>query len=166
MLRKSRDEDFEEILDVINDAAIAYKGTIPPDEWREPYMTREELRAQMQEGVSFSCYVEDNDVVGVMGIQRRGDVALIRHAYVRTKRRGGGIGSVLLRELIKGSTKPILIGTWAAATWAISFYEKHGFKMVGEEEKNRLLEKYWSIPDRQAQTSVVLGDHKYRTAFH
>ncbi|HKO69187.1 MAG TPA: GNAT family N-acetyltransferase, partial [Burkholderiaceae bacterium] len=84
-------------------------------------------------------------------------MALIRYAYVRTKRRGGGIGSVLLRELIKGSMKPILIGTWAAATWAISFYEKHGFKMVGEEEKNRLLKKYWSIPDRQAQTSVVLG---------
>jgi N-acetylglutamate synthase-like GNAT family acetyltransferase len=164
MLRKSKNEDFEEILEVINDAAIAYKGVIPPDRWREPYMAREELKAQMQEGVSFSCYVEDDEIVGVMGIQEKEDVALIRHAYVRTKRRSSGIGTLLLRELTTGSMKPILIGTWMAATWAIGFYEKHGFHVVDEEQKNQLLRTYWSIPDRQTQTSVVLVDDKFRTA--
>lgn len=161
MLRESKNEDFDEIFDVINDAAIAYKGVIPPDRWHEPYMAREELKAQMQEGVSFSCYVEDDEIVGVMGIQEKGDVALIRHAYVRTKRRKSGIGTLLLQELTKGSTNPILIGTWKAATWAIGFYEKQGFHVVGEEESNQLLKEYWSIPDRQAHTSVVLVDGKY-----
>ena len=162
MIRKSTDEDFEEIFDIINDAAAAYKGVIPPDRWHEPYMTREELQAQIEDGVSFSCYVDGDEIVGVMGVQDKGDVALIRHAYVRTKRRGGGIGTLLLGELREGSTKPILIGTWKAARWAISFYEKHGFRLVGEEEKNRLLKRYWAVPDRQVETSVVLVDEKYK----
>jgi N-acetylglutamate synthase-like GNAT family acetyltransferase len=165
MIRKANDEDFEEIFNIINDAAIAYKGVIPPDRWHEPYMTREELRAQMEDGVRFSCYVDDDEIIGVMGIQDKADVELIRHAYVRTQQRKKGVGSLLLQELIKDAEKPILIGTWKAADWAISFYEKHGFRLVEEEEKNRLLKKYWAIPDRQVETSVVLVDGKYKLDF-
>jgi N-acetylglutamate synthase-like GNAT family acetyltransferase len=156
------DEDFEEIFNIINDAAIAYKGVIPPDRWHEPYMTREELRSQIEDGVLFSCYVDDDEIVGVMGIQDKSDVALIRHAYVRTKQRKKGVGTLLLQELIKDIRKPVLIGTWKAADWAIRFYEKHGFRLVEDEEKDRLLKKYWAIPDRQVETSVVLADGKYK----
>src|SRR5436190_4654288 len=162
MIRKSTDEDFEEIFNIINDAALAYKGVIPSDRWHEPYMTREELRAQIEDGVGFSCYVDGNEVIGVMGIQDKGDVALIRHAYVRTERRNRGIGTLLLRDLIKSSTKPVLIGTWKAASWAISFYEKHSFYLVDEAEKDRLIKKYWAIQDRQVETSVVLVDERYQ----
>ena len=162
MIRKSTDEDFEEIFNIINDAALAYKGVIPSDRWHEPYMTREELRAQIEDGVGFSCYVDGDEVIGVMGIQDKGDVALIRHAYVRTERRNKGIGTLLLRDLIKSSTKPVLIGTWKAASWAISFYEKHSFYLVDGAEKDRLLKKYWAIPDRQVETSVVLVDERYQ----
>jgi N-acetylglutamate synthase-like GNAT family acetyltransferase len=161
MIRNATDEDFEEIFNIINDAAIAYKGVIPPDRWHEPYMAREELRSQIEDGVRFSCYVDNDEIIGVMGIQDKSDVALIRHAYVRTKQRKKGVGSLLLQDLIKDSKKPILIGTWKAADWAIRFYEKHGFRPVEEEEKNRLLKKYWAIPDRQVETSVVLADGKY-----
>jgi N-acetylglutamate synthase-like GNAT family acetyltransferase len=162
MIRKGTGEDFEDIFTIINDAAIAYKGVIPPDRWHEPYMTREELQAQIEDGVQFSCYVDNNEIVGVMGIQDKADVQLIRHAYVRTRQRNKGIGTFLLQELIKDAKKPILIGTWKAAEWAIRFYEKHGFRVVEEEEKNRLLKKYWAIPDRQVETSVVLVDGKYK----
>ena len=162
MIRKGTEEDFEEIFNIINDAAMAYKGIIPSDQWHEPYMTKEELQRQIEEGVKFSCYVDNNEIIGVMGIQDKTNVELIRHAYVRTKQRKKGIGTLLLRELIKDSTKPILIGTWKAADWAISFYEKHGFSLVDEEEKNRLLKKYWAIPARQIETSVVLVDAKYK----
>jgi len=162
MIRKATDGDFEAIFEIINDAAVAYKGVIPTDRWHEPYMTREELSAQIEEGVRFSCYIDNNEVIGVMGIQDKTDVMLIRHAYVRTRQRSKGIGTRLLRELIRDSTKPILIGTWKAAAWAISFYEKHGFCRVDEAEKNRLLKKYWTIPDRQIETSVVLVDEKYK----
>jgi N-acetylglutamate synthase-like GNAT family acetyltransferase len=162
MIRKGTDEDFEEIFSIINDAAIAYKGVIPPDRWHDPYMTREELRGQIEDGVRFSCYVDKNEIIGAMGIQDKTDVDLIRHAYVRTEQRKRGIGTLLLQELIRDSKKPILIGTWKAAYWAISFYEKHGFCFVDEEEKNRLLKKYWVIPDRQIETSVVLVDEKYK----
>jgi len=164
MIRKGTDEDFDEIFNIINDAAIAYKEVIPPDRWHEPYMPKEELKAQIEEGVRFSCYVDNNEIIGVMGIQDKTDVELIRHAYVRTKQRKKGIGTLLLRELIRDSTKPILIGTWKAAGWAISFYEKNGFRLVDEEEKNRLLKKYWAIPDRQVETSVVLVDEKYKSS--
>jgi N-acetylglutamate synthase-like GNAT family acetyltransferase len=160
MIRKATSEDFEEIFAIINDAAIAYKGVIPPDRWHEPYMTREELRAQIDDGVRFSCYLDENELLGVMGIQERADVVLIRHAYVRTTQRQKDIGSLLIQDLIRDSEKPILIGTWKAAHWAIRFYQKHGFKLVDEEEKNRLLKKYWTIPDRQIETSVVLADNR------
>ena len=162
MIRKATDEDFEEIFNIINDAAIAYKGVIPPDRWHEPYMSKQELEAQIEDGVRFSCYVDNNEMIGVMGIQDKTDVELIRHAYVKTNQRKKGIGSILLQELIKDAKKPILIGTWKAADWAIRFCEKHGFRLVEEEEKNRLLKKYWAIPDRQVETSVVLVDGRYR----
>jgi len=162
VIRKATDKDFEEIFNIINDAAIAYKGAIPPDRWHEPYMTREALQAQIEEGVRFSCYVDNNEIIGVMGIQDKSDVVLIRHAYVRTNRRKKGVGSMLLQNLIKDAKKPVLIGTWKAADWAIRFYEKHGFRLVEEEEKDRLLKKYWAIPDRQVETSVVLVDGKYK----
>lgn len=162
MIRKVSDKDFENVFNIINDAAIAYKGIIPPDRWHEPYMTKEELKAQIDDGVRFSCYIDNNEIIGVMGIQDKTEVTLIRHAYVKTKQRKKGIGSLLLKELIKGSKKPVLIGTWKAAHWAISFYEKHGFSLVDEEEKNSLLKKYWTIPDRQVETSVVLADEKYK----
>lgn len=162
MIREGADEDFEEIFEIINDAASAYKGVIPQDQWHEPYMTKEELKGQIDDGVRFSCYVYDDEIIGVMGIQDKADVELIRHAYVRTNRRNKGVGTLLLQELIKGSTKPVLIGTWKAANWAIRFYEKHGFCLVDEEEKDRLLKRYWETPDRQAETSVVLVDAKYK----
>lgn len=162
MIRKSADKDFEEIFNIINDAAIAYKGIIPPDCWYEPYMTQEELKVQIESGVEFSCYIDNNEMIGVMGIQDKTDVELIRHAYVRTKQRNTGIGTLLLRELIRDSTKPILIGTWKAASWAIGFYEKNGFCLVDEEEKNDLLKRYWTISARQVETSVVLVDEKYK----
>jgi N-acetylglutamate synthase-like GNAT family acetyltransferase len=125
-------------------------------------MTKEELQAQINDGVIFSCYIDRNKIVGVMGIQHKTDVNLIRHAYVMTTERKKGIGTILIKELLTGSDKPILIGTWKAAYWAISFYERHGFFVVSEEEKNRLLRKYWCIPDRQVETSIVLADAKYK----
>jgi N-acetylglutamate synthase-like GNAT family acetyltransferase len=161
MIRKCTEEDFEEIYDIINDGANAYKGVIPNDRWHEPYMTREELQSQIEDGVRFSCYVDNDKVLGVMGIQDKSEVALIRHAYVRTKQRKMGIGTILLQDLIKDAEKPILIGTWRAADWAIRFYEKHGFRLVPEDEKNRLLKLYWTIPERQVEASVVLRNGKY-----
>jgi len=162
MIQTATEKDFDEIYNVINDAAIAYKGIIPMDRWHDPYMTKEELKTQIEDGVRFSCYIDDNKIIGVMGIQDKKEVNLIRHAYVVTNQRKKGIGTILLRDLIKKTGKPILIGTWRAAYWAITFYEKHGFSLVSEEEKNILLKKYWNIPARQVETSVVLADIKYK----
>lgn len=156
MIRQCISHEFEIIYAIINDAAKAYKGIIPADRFKEPYMSQEELRHEMSEGVVFWGYEEDGELVGVMGIQQIKDVTLIRHAYVRTVRRNQGIGGKLLSFLRKQTTRPILIGTWADAVWAIYFYEKNGFRLVSPEEKSRLLKKYWSIPDRQIETSVVL----------
>jgi len=161
MIRKAITNDFEEIYKIINDAAIAYKGAIPEDRWHDPYMSRTALQKQIEERVEFSCYCENDQVLGVMGIQDKTDVCLIRHAYVLTSSRNKGIGTKLLAELARNAVKPILIGTWKAATWAIRFYMVNGFKEVTEEEKDILLRKYWSIPDRQVETSVVLSDAKY-----
>jgi len=149
--------DFEEILIIINDAASAYKGIIPADRWHEPYMSAQELQRQIDEGVNFWCYLQDDGIAGVMGIQDKQDVTLIRHAYVRTSVRNKGIGGKLLNHLSELTKKPILIGTWATATWAIDFYKKHGFTLVSHEDKELLLRKYWNIPSRQIETSVVLA---------
>ena len=161
MIRPCTDANFDTICAIINDAAEAYRGVIPVDRWHDPYMSREELQHEIQSGVRFWGYEEDGNLLGVMGIQDVKDVTLIRHAYVRTAKRGEGIGGKLLAELRKLTARPVLIGTWAAATWAIRFYEKHGFTMVTPEEKDRLLKKYWSIPERQIETSVVLGDERW-----
>ena len=144
------------MFEIINDAAIAYKGIIPGDRWHEPYMPLEEVRQEIEAGVIFWGFEKAGDLLGVMGIQDKGDVALIRHAYVRTRSRKQGIGENLLLHLEGLTEKPILVGTWQAATWAISFYQKNGYRLVSETEKSRLLQKYWSIPERQIETSVVL----------
>ena len=156
MLRRCTPTDFDEIYQVINDAALAYKNVIPGDCWHEPYMSRQELTLQMEEGVEFWCYQEHDKILGVMGIQDRREVTLIRHAYVRTVARNTGIGGKLLAHLRTLTSKPVLVGTWAAATWAIEFYQKHGFRLVSQELKNKLLNTYWAIPPRQVETSVVL----------
>jgi N-acetylglutamate synthase-like GNAT family acetyltransferase len=161
MIRKSNDRDFEAIFEIVNDAAQAYKGVIPADCWHEPYMSREYLRNEMDSGVVFWGYEENGTLLGVMGIQDVKDVTLIRHAYVRTTYRGKGIGGKLISYLKTLTTRPALVGTWAAAAWAIRFYEKHGFRLVTREEKDRLLGKYWSISERQTETSVVLADQKW-----
>lgn len=158
MIRRCDDADVSAIFTIINDAAQAYRGAIPPDRWKEPYMPEQELRHEIAAGVAFWGYEDDGKLVGVMGIQDVADVTLIRHAYVRTSHRNRGIGAALLSHLRTLTGKPILIGTWKAATWAIRFYEKHGFRVVSEQEKNRLLRKYWSIPARQVETSVVLAE--------
>jgi GNAT superfamily N-acetyltransferase len=158
MIRPCNDDDFEEMFAIINDAAEAYRGIIPEDRWHEPYMSRDELRHEIEHDVIFWGYEEDDELIGVMGIQTVQDVTLIRHAYVRTARRNQGIGGKLLSELREKTSGPILMGTWADAVWAIRFYEKHGFRLVSREEKNRLLKIYWSIPYRQVETSVVLAD--------
>ncbi len=157
-IRRCHDADFATILQIVNDAAQAYRGAIPHDCWKEPYMPKRELQHELASGVVFWGAEGTGGLVGVMGIQDVLDVTLIRHAYVRTAQRRRGTGAALLAHLRGLAVKPILIGTWAAATWAIGFYEKHGFALVGGEEKNRLLRKYWSIPERQVDTSVVLAD--------
>lgn len=155
--------DLETIYEIINDAAIAYKGIIPADRWKEPYMPKDELEGQISEGVEFYNFTEGQKILGVMGIQFKEDVTLIRHAYVRTNARQKGIGGKLLDYLAALAANPLLIGTWADASWAISFYKKHGFKIVSENEKNRLLKKYWSIPARQVETSIVLASDNWKT---
>lgn len=157
MIRQCNSQDFESIYAIINDAARAYKGVIPADRWSEPYMPEEELRHEIEEGVVFWGYEEGGELVGVMGLQQVQDVTLIRHAYVRTARQNEGIGGRLLSYLSVQTTGPLLVGTWADATWAVRFYGKHGFRLVSTEEKDRLLRKYWSIPERQIETSVVLA---------
>ncbi|WP_431209862.1 GNAT family N-acetyltransferase [Puia sp. P3] len=169
--------DIPQIHEIINDAATAYKGIIPPDRWHEPYMSLPELHSQIADGVNSTStsktlplspphrrhrhpqpHPQFPHIMGVMGIQHKSDVTLIRHAYVRTVHRNKGIGSLLLTHLTTLTTKPILIGTWAAATQAIDFYKKHGFHLVTPHQKELLLRKYWSIPLRQIETSVVLSN--------
>ena len=164
MIRPCTDTDFAAIHRIINDAAQAYRGVIPADCWHEPYMPQDELAHQIDSGVAFWGYEQNGALSGVMGIQPVREVTLIRHAYVLTPVRNRGIGSALLGHLRTLTTTPILIGTWAAATWAIRFYEKNGFELIEGEQKNRLLKQYWTIPERQMETSVVLAEaHAYRT---
>ncbi len=157
MIRRCDDRDFESIHVIINDGAQAYRGIIPADRWTDPYMSSEHLQHEIDAGVVFWGYEETGTLIGVMGLQEVQDVTLIRHAYVRTSSQGTGIGARLLAHLREGATRPVLIGTWADAVWAIRFYEKHGFRVVATDEKNRLLKKYWTIPNRQIETSVVLA---------
>ncbi len=163
MIRECTESDFESIYEIINDAAKAYRGIIPKHSWDEPYMSKKELTIEIQDGIVFWGNEQEGQLTGVMGLQEKRDVTLIRHAYVRTKLRKQGIGTKLLRHLEQVTEKPILIGTWADATWAISFYKKRGYKLVAEAEKDILLKKYWTIPDAQMATSVVLVDAKWRT---
>jgi N-acetylglutamate synthase-like GNAT family acetyltransferase len=158
MIRQCNDNDFKTIFSIINDAAIAYRGFIPEDRLNVPYMSQDELRHEIDDGVTFWGYEDTGELIGVMGIQTVQDVTLIRHAYVRPARQQAGIGGKLLTELRQKATTPLLIGTWADAVWAIRFYEKYGFRLVSLEEKNRLLKKYWTIPERQVETSVVLAE--------
>jgi GNAT superfamily N-acetyltransferase len=158
LIRECTRSDFDAMLEIINDAAEAYRGVIPQDRWKDPYMPSEELEKEIGDGIFFWGLEKDKALLGIMGIQDKGDVTLIRHAYTRRRAQRMGAGTRLLRHLESMTEKPVLIGTWAAASWAISFYERNGYARVGEEEKNRLLRKYWSIPDRQVETSVVLAN--------
>lgn len=158
MIRPCRDADFEAIWEIINDGARAYEGVIPADRLAEPYMSRDELRHELSHGVTFWGCEDNGMLVGVMGVQPVQDVTLIRHAYVRAGQQKRGIGSLLLLQLQQLTTGPVLIGTWADATWAITFYERHGFKKVSLQQKVRLLRTYWTVPERQIDTSVVLAN--------
>ena len=157
LIRPCRGTDLQAVLAIINDAAQAYRDVIPADRWRDPYMSEEELRREIDNGVVFWGYEEAGALVAVMGVQDVEDVTLIRHAYVRTARRNRGIGGELLAHLVGETRSPVLIGTWAAAEWAVRFYEHRGFHVVSEEEKDRVLKRYWAIPERQIETSVVLA---------
>ncbi len=161
MIRRCNADDFDSIWTIVNDGARAYKGVIPADRWTEPYMSQSELQHEIDDGVSFWGYEVAGELAGVMGIQAVQDVTLIRHAYVRTSHQQQGVGSRLLSHLQHMTPGPLLIGTWADATWAIRFYEKHGFQTVSPQRKTRLLTRYWKIPQRQEETSVVLADPKW-----
>jgi len=156
MIRRCRAEDRDAILAIVNAAAEAYRGVIPDDRWHEPYMAASELDRELADGVVFWGYEDAGELVGVMGIQALADVDLIRHAYVRPGSQGLGIGGLLLEHLLAETARPTLVGTWAAAVWAIAFYRRHGFELVPRDRTRELLERYWKIPDRQVETSVVL----------
>ena len=156
MIRECTDDDISAVASIINEAAQAYRGVIPSDCWHEPYMTRSELEAEINAGAKFWGFSESGQLAGVMALQKVKDVTLIRHAYVLPAYQARGIGGRLLNELADISARPLLVGTWAAATWAVRFYERHSFCLVSGEEKERLLTTYWRIPPRQQQESVVL----------
>jgi GNAT superfamily N-acetyltransferase len=158
--------EFETVWTIINDGARAYNDVVPADCLKDPYMTMAELEHEMKDGVVFWGYEVSGELMGVMGIQELNEVTLIRHAYIRTKAQGRGIGSQLLSHLRGLANHPLLIGTWADAKWAIRFYEKHGFRLLSAEQKNDLLRKYWEIPQRQAETSVVLASPEWVSAQH
>jgi len=161
MIKKCLDVELQAIYDIINNAAQAYRGVIPEDAWHEPYMRREELSREIRAGVQFWGYYVNGRVVGVMGVQDKQNVTLIRHAYVLTNQRRNGIGTRLLKYLEHETSKPILIGTWADANWAIEFYKKNGYRLVSSEERGMLLNKYWCVPQDQANASVVLADTRW-----
>ncbi|MDP6770901.1 MAG: GNAT family N-acetyltransferase [Anaerolineales bacterium] len=161
MIKRCLDVELETVLAVINDAAQAYYGVIPQDAWHEPYMARDELKSDIRAGVQFWGYYVKECLVGVMGVQDIQDVTLIRHAYVRTSERRSGVGTKLIKYLDECCNKPILIGTWADATWAIEFYKKNGYRLILGDERGMLLEKYWTVPTKQASASVVLANAKW-----
>jgi len=157
-IRLCRDDERAVVVAIINAAAEAYRGVIPAECWREPYVAADELDREIAAGVTFWGYDEDGTLAGVMGLQPVRDVNLIRHAYVLPARQQHGTGSGLLQHLRKASTRPMLVGTWADAGWAVRFYERHGFTQVTAARKTELLKRYWNIPERQIETSVVLAD--------
>ena len=163
MIRRCTADDFDRILAIINDAAQAYRGIIPDDRWKDPYMPAGELADEIAAGIEFDGYeAEGTGLAGVMGIQPVEDVTLIRHAYVATDHRRSGVGSALLRGLLARQDRPVLIGTWAAAEWAVVFLSEARFETVPAAEKSRLLRRYWTVPERQIETSVVLADARWR----
>jgi N-acetylglutamate synthase-like GNAT family acetyltransferase len=164
LIRRSVEADRAAILGIVNEAAQAYRGVIPADRWHEPYMRADELEKEISGGVVFSVAEEDGRLLGVIGIQDKGDVALVRHAYVAPTTQRKGVGTRLLRHVQGLADKPILIGTWASASWAIDFYRRNGFTVVPGSDKDRLLRTYWSIPARQIETSVVLADRRWMEA--
>ena len=149
------------MLEIINDAAVAYRGVIPADRWHEPYMSATDLEKEIADGVVFWVAENESGLAAVMGIQDKGDVALVRHAYVAPTTQRSGVGTKLLRHVEGLVDKPILIGTWATASWAIDFYRRNGFTLLPTGQKDRLLKTYWSIPPRQIETSVVLADQRW-----
>jgi GNAT superfamily N-acetyltransferase len=157
-IRPCRDDEREAILAIVNVAAEAYRGVIPADRWHEPYMSSSELDGEIRAGVVFWGYEADGELIGIMGIQPVRDMDLIRHAYVITGNQRRGVGGALIEHLRHLSDRPMLVGTWAAADWAINFYLRHGFEQVSPERKTALLKTYWTIPDRQIETSVVLAN--------
>jgi GNAT superfamily N-acetyltransferase len=157
-IRPCRDDERPEILAIVNAAAEAYRGVIPADRWHEPYMPADELEGEIAAGVAFWGYEDDGRLLGIMGIQPVRDVDLIRHAYVVPASQGRGIGGALIEHLMRSATRRVLVGTWAAAEWAVRFYRRHGFQQVSPEQKDRLLKTYWTIPERQIETSVVLAN--------
>jgi GNAT superfamily N-acetyltransferase len=156
-IRPCRDDERDAILEIVNAAAEAYRGVIPADRWHDPYMPAAELDAEIAAGVEFWGYEEDGQLIGVMGVQDVGDVDLIRHAYVAPAAHRKGVGGALINHLLERATRRTLVGTWAAAGWAIAFYERHGFELLPRDEAAELLRRYWAIPDRQIETSVVLA---------
>ncbi len=157
MIRKLTGADFQTIYTIVNDAAVAYKGKIPTDRYHEPYMPKEELRGEIEAGVQFYGVTVNSELAAVMGIQRVKDITLIRHAYTLTKHQRMGLGDQILNYLMNlAETDWVLVGTWQDAPWAIHFYQKHGFKLLSKTETHKLFKKYWNIPDRQVETSVVL----------
>jgi len=164
LIRKNMDADLAAMLGVINAAAQAYRGVIPADRWHDPYMPLAELKKEIGDGVLFWVAEEDGHLLGVMGIQDKGDVALVRHAYVAPSLQRKGVGTRLLQHVQPLTGKPVLIGTWADASWAIDFYRRNGFTVVSNADKEYLLRRYWSIPKRQIETSVVLADARWMAA--
>jgi N-acetylglutamate synthase-like GNAT family acetyltransferase len=162
IIRPCTDRDLETILEVINDAAQAYRGVIPADRYKAPYMPAAELAREIEHGVCFWGFEQDGRLLGVMGLQDVEEVTLIRHAYVRTAQRRRGIGGRLLDDLRARATRPLLVGTWAAAEWAIEFYRLRGFEPVPRDQVPLLLRRYWSVPERQIETSVVLAEKGWR----
>ena len=160
-IRESEQADLAEIFAVINEAAQAYRGVVPIDRWHEPYMPMSELEREIAQGIIFWVAEEEGHLLGVMGIQDKGDVALVRHAYVRPTTQRKGVGTKLLRHVESLACKPVLIGTWADASWAIEFYRRNGYTILSDSHKERLLRTYWSIPERQIETSVVLADRRW-----
>lgn len=161
MIRECEAAELGDVCAVINDGAAAYRGIIASDCWKDPYMGADELHREVDAGVRFWGYFDDGQLLAVMGHQDVGDVALIRHAYTRTANQGTGMGSALLSHLRGRTERPMLVGTWKAATWAVRFYQRRGFELVSAVQKEVLLRRYWTVPERQIAESVVLADARW-----